>query len=631
MQPMKSSASKKNTIPTLVRENLRKFWPISLVSFLILFLSSVLPAMLIRTAESKAQYVMLSIKFTNPAVFLLVFLLPIIASVAVFRYNCTAGQSAIMHSLPMTKKSIFTASYLSGMIIAFAPMLLSALTLLPFIEFSFNAIMPYQNNYFEEANLTLWSFWVLSILVIELFVFSISTLSSMIAGNTAVQILLSCVLNFIVLIMYALVLSYLTTFLLGFTSFDSTGVIALHMHPLPLAVSEGVLPILASIVYVIISAIIVLCSYRLYKIRKVERIGNSIVFRPAEHIVSYLLTLLGMAAIGILFYLIYPNSMAPFFVGSVFGAIISFIIVSMIMQKTPRIFNIKTLKKFGVFVIIAVVFITSTVFDVTGFSKRIPNPGSVERGTIVYTQYPFTVPYGQYGSYNETPLVISKGNPEDVLIMIELHEEALNFSKKEREENWNGFYGALEYTPDNFYSDIPETNTWRTSVTFSYDTGGFSNLERYYNYKASREAAEKITSLSNFKADTSIEKIIGYSKVTSIDINPNYSNNSYNENVDYHLALSARQRNELLKCFDEDYKALATSEMIVSDDEVISEFIISYKSSDNQTSSYYREDSHYKESYRLEMYYSISDKYIKTIEWLKANELYNRVISPESH
>ena len=60
------------------------------------------------------------------------------------------------------------------------------------------------------------------------------------------------------------------------------------------------------------------------------------------------------------------------YAGLAAGTLIFFIIGQMIVKKTPRIFNMKSLKSLGVYSLITVLFILALNFDVTGFEKRVP-------------------------------------------------------------------------------------------------------------------------------------------------------------------------------------------------------------------------------------------------------------------
>ena len=637
MQQLKSSANQSTCISALIKENLRKFWPISLVAFLIMFISTVFPALMMHEFEDKVDFISDATRYNNVAYVLLSFVLPIIASVVVFRYNSSVGHTTIMHSLPMTKKTLFIGSYISGMIISLAPMILSAITLLPFIDFSFGSFEITIAKYYAQATMLAWLALIVAMLVIHLFVFSISAIAGMIAGNTALHVILSCVLNFVVLIFYALAIGYLSTFIIGFEASDTSGMIALHMHPLVLAVSSGDIyssnafagsfSALAAIIYIIVSIALAVCAALLYQKRKVERTGDSIVFHSAEHVITYLISLIGMAAIGILFYSIYSDSLPPFFVGSFFGAVITFIIVSMILQKTPKIFNLKTVKRFGIFIIVAIVFISSTVFDITGYTNRVPSPASIRSGEIDFSSLPFTVPYSRY--YDAT-FTISGENKEDVAIMIDFHKEAISASKLEREKRRNNPDGPYitNYAEKDYGYDIQMQNkyTWRTNLTLDYNTGGLFNLHRNYYYDANEQTLEGLLALSDFKTTTSLSSAIDFDNVISIAYSETYNSRLGESLPQFTLPLSTKQKMELLECFDKDYANLTYSQMIRNYEDIMFEFEIEYKNPANQSDSYYRGDSYYQEINKSHMNYAITEDFPKTIDWLKKNGIYDQLL-----
>jgi hypothetical protein len=119
----------------------------------------------------------------------------------------------------------------------------------------------------------------------------------------------------------------------------------------------------------------------LYSRRPLERAGDSIVFPAFEAAFTLIITFAGMALMSVLFD-VFGWGAFPLNAGSAIGAALCLIASRMVMKKSARVFNKSTLLHGGAFVCAAALFLCVLGFDLTGYEKRVPDPGRVEYAQI---------------------------------------------------------------------------------------------------------------------------------------------------------------------------------------------------------------------------------------------------------
>lgn len=74
----------------------------------------------------------------------------------------------------------------------------------------------------------------------------------------------------------------------------------------------------------------------------------------------------------------FSTSKAIIILGMLVGTLVTFFIVKIIVNRSVRIFSKDSIRSLAVYFAIAALFIALTVFDVTGFTKRVPEVDEVE-------------------------------------------------------------------------------------------------------------------------------------------------------------------------------------------------------------------------------------------------------------
>nr|WP_315024048.1 hypothetical protein [uncultured Aminipila sp.] len=482
---MKSKALYFSVSIPLVKENLRRFWAIPALAFLAYFLSSVFP-ILMSYGDITNMYGYIEMCLTNKQPFFMAIhlILPIIAAVIVFRYLQSSSSVTTMHSMPFTRAQLFNSSLVSGLILIVLPLIANELILQAIAKPTYDYYMyvDYEKmsaltdsavNIFTRSNVLQW-FW--HSLLIVLVIYAISVFAGMITGNTVMHLVLAFGFNFLAPALYLTFVTYCSSYLFGFTSTGIHEKILVGLSPFTqVFASDESFTIPFQIYYIILTLIILIVSGLLYQKREMEKSGDSIIFNFMIPAICYLIAYFGMSLMGYYFKSLSSSnndtqtSDVYFYAGLIAGAIIAFIIGRMIVLKTPRVFNKQSIKSFGLFALIASLFICSITLDLMGFENRVPNISKVSG--VVSTSFDFVNNGDRYtiNSFKSSSSE-SKTNgfyycdPKNVKVLIALHQDIVNKkSKIEKEQNLN-----IQTYPISLYYDISNPLGFQRLYTLSY-------------------------------------------------------------------------------------------------------------------------------------------------------------------
>lgn len=310
--------------------------------------------------------------------------------------------------------------------------------------------------------------------------------------------------------------------------------------------------------------------------------------------------LFGMTMLGFYFDVL-GESEWYMYAGFAAGTVIFFIIGQMIVKKTPRIYNLKSLKSLGIYCLIAVVFILGLKFDITGFEKRVPDPAKVRSFTI--EEY-FNHEYGflnssMYpafkGSSDED--VFSLKNPENIAAATELHRSLVE--NKARFESLKGLLTSgvhLTYNPD---STLPTSRIYTVDYNFYRNSPEFKKIYESEEFK-------------NFYAPGNLN----YEELSLIHIIPEIP---FSESVELK---NKAEMQEFIACIDNDFKAQSFEDMSSLRHKYASVRIgFKYKNRNSDTPEKLLETT---------VDFTITDNYTKTIQWLKEHGYEDRFIQKAS-
>jgi ABC-2 type transport system permease protein len=524
-------------------------------------------------------------------------MMPVLTAVVIFRYLQSASSTTMMHSLPFSRCKLYNSNLISGLILVLTPVLLNGLILLAIAKPAFN------NQGMDLSSLTVAADtftrgaiiqWMWQSILIILVVYAISVFAGLVTANSIMHFATALGFNFLIPALYAIFVFYFGSYLYGFNisgDWSSTCFsISPFLETFNLYNDGGNFPPLHQLYYVVNALVLFVLSAFLYSKRKLEKASDSLAFDFMIPIICYLVAFLGMTLLGLWFKSLNQDSEFYTYAGYAAGALIFFIIGRMIVMKTPRVFNLKGLKSFAIYSLIAVVFFAGLAYDITGFEKRVPAMDKISTASLENTFLQNL--YGKYNSgiyRNMSTKDLYKMHAElksssNIEALIALHKSIL--------ENRSDF----EANSDNMI---------QYNIGLDYSIGSLYNLERiypvdYYFLKNSKEM-KTIFESEEFKTIHSLQNL-NYQKIQSV---------SFSNPKNYDTPVIIKNPNDmviLLKLMDEDYA-----------DETYSEAMSLDWPYTVATINYRMEDSASKKMISNVTDLVIRESYTRTIGWLTEN------------
>ncbi|WP_027398269.1 sulfite exporter TauE/SafE family protein [Anaerovorax odorimutans] len=540
---MKLKASYFSISIPLIKENLRRFWSIPVLSFLVYFFSGIFPIMMsYKKLNSLANYIDISLSNQQPFYMFAHLLFPIITSVLVFKYLQGISSVSMMHAMPFTRMKLYNSNFISGLILVTIPMLLNGLILIIISKPVYNQ---YSNNYglITDTSVNIFSraaicSWIWESFLIILVIYAISVFAGIVTGNSLMHLATAAGFNFLAPGLYAIFVTYFTYFLFGFEPTGNCIDTGMKLSPFIYSIiKEDNFKIGLQIYYILLFIAFYIIPAILYSKRKLERATDTLAFKFMHPIISYLITFLGMTALGFYFYVL-ENSNLYLYAGFTAGTIIFFIIGRMIVKKTPRVFNLKSLKNLGIYALIAILFIISLNFDITGFEKNIPKASKVQSFSVTDSFINRYLPLYAYKNNRNHKSILKLKDSDNIKAIINFHDSVIN--------------NKDQFSPNDYL------NTLTDSISFSYykDNSDFMSrlYELDYNYYSKNLYLKQIFESKEFKDYYSL-KNFDYEKIKQIEITGNSS--------DIGITLTNESEiSEFLNIIEKDYQNQTYEDML---------------------------------------------------------------------
>ena len=465
---MRFKASYFNLSGALIRENIRRFWALSVLSFIGYFLAGILPIIF---SYSKLDGMSWQIQqLLNNQYFpygLFHLLVPVVAAVVLYRYLHSPGSVTMVHGLPLTRAKIFNSNFLSGLILIVLPLIATTLILLLLVK----PVFAYGGTE-DLFTTTLVLQWLWQSLIVVSSVYGIGVFAGVISGNTALHMLLGFGFNGLLPALYSVSVAYFSEFLFGFDGINRWIDLAAGIMPYTKAIQiQGSFSLGLTIYYIAFFLAVLVASALLYHKRHLEKAGDSLVFKSAGIVICYLIAFFGMSLMAFYFNTIpliqeiQSQGHMMFYFGLLVGIVIFLYIGRMIVTKTPRVFNRESLKHLVIYTVIALLFVVSIDLDFTGFEKRVPKPSKVDE--VVLSNLEFSEGYlrydpaffngPEYDERNESEFVFN--DEKNIAALTHFHQGLLDdrLELEKNEKYWNS-----------------------QSLGINYDRGGIFDLNRRY-------------------------------------------------------------------------------------------------------------------------------------------------------
>ncbi len=418
---------------SLFISNFKRLWWTPVLTFIMMFLTSVVPffdnisyisEIKYDTYQRQVEYV--TSRFENNTVFMYVFGIGAAVCICslIFNYLNKSNAVSCIHGLPVKRESLFFTNTLSAFIMTVIP----ALVCCVFFAFKLSTGLAFSN---------ILKFFAVYLLY-TLIVISISTFVAMLVGNSAAHIAFTGVLALLPLFLTSFIAYVCSHCLYGFYSTDYMfDALLRYVYLMP-----QTLLTYKCLIYIVLTAIFFALSLVLYKYRDLENHGEIIAFPRFKGIFKVAFAvcsgILGYFYSVSMWYMQNLLIMIPF-------AIIGLIIAHMLAQKS---FSLKGIvKSLVATVIVIIAFFCVIQFDLTGFESRVPDADDVE--SIRFTtdhvseqRYVHIDGVGKNYRYKEVYYPVYD-SPEEIEAFINLHE----YKVKNRTLGVD-FYLGHYYRPD---------------------------------------------------------------------------------------------------------------------------------------------------------------------------------------
>lgn len=611
----------------LVIENMKKLWPLCLLLTLMYALSTAF-SFLIKSKDNLLFYSEALLTNSNAVYMIGLVVFPIFTSVIVFKYLHSSSGVTVIHSMPFTKTTLFFTNYLSGAMVLIVPVILNTVLLVPVAAYAKEKTQmtvheiyteTFDNMPFEVFSATHVLNWLAVTLLIMLFIYTLSVLAAIISGNIVLHVVNALLINFAPMYIFIVVGSYLDAELLGFSFSDFVNKNLKWFSPL--YNESGVVGVGPWVVFIVIIAVTFLLANFLYGRRKLEKAGESLVFKFMSPISIIVIVLMMTSLVGTYVYFINGKVGVTFYAGFAAASLIALIVANMIVQKTPRIINKKTIQTIVAYGLIVGIFMLCVSFDVLGVEAKTPELNkikSIKLNAPVLSNKPYKDSGDSYDNYfiNKTYTFES---PEAIKYITAFHKDMVNdpdiFSTGD----------SMAYTG---YED------WILNIDYTLHSG---NMKREYNvskvdFKKNKNLM-KLLETEEYKRNLLFETL-GCDRIKDMSFTVNYLADvdeagmssesgedtmtySY-ETANYQLFVYGKERAEFLKCLDKDFLE-QTAEELMSTDRPITSLMMTVKPSKTEKIN---EGGNFDKV----VVYSIPDTYDHSIKWLKDHKYYDKLV-----
>ncbi len=360
------SAASSNDIMTIVKDNLRKYWSVPLIAC-IWYLLAGFVSVLMEDEPKLIQYNLQILAENGSFGYVMAILvLGIGSGMTVFAYLRSPGSADYMHSLPVSRNRLFAANLLSGLLMIAVPILLNAIVMS------------------LVAGNTMFIKWAVSTGVCCFAIFALTVFAGMLSGNTLMHLFNALFFNGFVTVFLAVIDLLCESFLLGYTTSESWGNLVSASNPLTaFIITTGVSRVTLCIIYFLVGVIALALAGFLYHRRKIERTGESVVFPWVRAVLFLYCIFCGCIMLGLFTLELLSSDDGlrfglPMIVGMLIGALLIFIIGSLLIDRSARIFTRKNMLPAAAALVLAFAVTLCISNDVTGYGKYVPDSDEIE-------------------------------------------------------------------------------------------------------------------------------------------------------------------------------------------------------------------------------------------------------------
>ncbi len=356
--------------------NIKRFWLItfSYTFFLLLFVMGYLNSAINRLENTFELGIFndIGLDIFSQSGELMTFFLgfyTLVTALAMFSYMQFPKNTAMVHSLPLRRETLFMTNYLSGLFIVTFPLIFNTVIVL-----ITQAVTGF-------SNLTHGLLWLGVNLVLTFLLYSFAVFAGMFTGHMAAQAIFFFIFNFLALFLESMINSVLSDFLFGFSSNESKFEAwspLYYILGLFSGFARGEGNVAAVTGYMIAGLLFMVSAFFLYKKRHMEVATDVISFQVVKPIFKYSVSFCSSALLGSILVNILDirHSLVPYILTYLVGGLIGYFSSEMLLRKTFKVF--KAYKGFLVFALILSLLLCSIYFDFYGYESYVPQDREVE-------------------------------------------------------------------------------------------------------------------------------------------------------------------------------------------------------------------------------------------------------------
>ena len=494
--------------PALIRENFKLCWYVPALSFLLYFFAGIFPIILnLSDTSIIARYIENSLNNYNVVYPLYMAGIPLVAAMLMMSFFHKPAKALALHAQPYSRSKLFNSHVVSGWIMCIIPVVLTALLYLVFMketliystqEVATDSLFVTGTPDMESQNIYTFSAvmsWLASSIGIITFFYGMYILAGSLTGNSAMHLLLSGLFFIIVPALLLIVATYCESYIEGFVSLpDWLSDVMRCFNPLIMMVTTGMETLVSAkttLTYLVLGLVFIVAGGAAYRLAKLEKVGDSMIFRPVEEIITYLVVFVGMTVFGFFFQSFKDNSKAFLIIGMVIGTLITFFITKVVMARSVKIFNMKNLKSLGVYVVIAALFTAFTVYDITGISKRLPKLDQVESVNCEYMFTGYDMDSFASGHFRGLSDIGNLTSPSVINKVYELHKYVVENELYQQADPFDYYFNSYTTKGETYGDDMVLTES--VQFVFKYKNG--TEFKRSFQFALDDKAAELINDI----------------------------------------------------------------------------------------------------------------------------------------
>lgn len=362
---------------SLILSDLKRFWWLSALYAVLLFFVLPFNHLLQSTTTELAMRrtsIIGSLKLETTAEgniqMLLICAVPVLLAVLLFRYMHVGKATAVIHSLPCSRRTLYVSHSVSGLLLLTLPVLLTGLLLIATYVLG---------NFKAHYSFALIPHWVGFTLLFNYLFLSIALFAGMLAGSSIAHLILTYLLHLLPIGIYSLLDYNLYHLLYGYsqspsydTPTDALPIILLFKRN----VSSWNLPIGYWIGYLLLTLFFFIAAGQIYRIRKLEAAGDIIAFPVIRPIFKYGITLCSMLLCGAYSAMFSEGAVPMILTGYVLGSLMGYWVTEMLMQRSIKVWH--SYKGYMAFCAVIAVLLMGVATDTAGFVKHVPKPEEVQ-------------------------------------------------------------------------------------------------------------------------------------------------------------------------------------------------------------------------------------------------------------